>query len=83
MRRHRSVESQPNEAPQPSRRALSALSRFRREHWFLASMLATVSTFVVLTIPGFAGASLEPRSPAREYLQLDLPELALAADAAA
>jgi murein DD-endopeptidase MepM/ murein hydrolase activator NlpD len=82
VRRNRSVDPQPTEAPQQSRRALSALSRFRREHWFLASMLATVSTFVVLTIPGFAGASLEPRNPAREYLQLDLPELALAADAA-
>jgi murein DD-endopeptidase MepM/ murein hydrolase activator NlpD len=70
------------EALQPPRRTLSALSRFRREHWFLASMLATVSTFVVLTIPGFAGASLEPRNPAREFLQLDLPQLQIADEAA-
>ncbi|MFN7782221.1 MAG: peptidoglycan DD-metalloendopeptidase family protein [Lysobacterales bacterium] len=59
----------------PSRLPLSALARFRREHWFLASLLATVSTFVVLTIPGFAGASLEPQNAARTYLELELPEL--------
>lgn len=60
---------------------LSALARFRREHWFLASLLATVSTFVVLTIPGFAGASLEPQNAARTYLQLELPELSEIAEA--
>ncbi|SDE06720.1 OapA family protein [Aquimonas voraii] len=60
---------------------LSALARFRREHWFLASLMATVSTFVVLTIPGFAGASLEPQSAARTYLQLELPALSEIAEA--
>ncbi len=81
VRRNRSVDPQPTDASQQPRRTLSALSRFRREHWFLASMLATVSTFVVLTIPGFAGASLESRSPAREFLQLDLPQPQLAEEA--
>lgn len=68
----------PNSLP---RLPLSALARFRREHWFLASLLATVSTFVVLTIPGFAGASLEPQSAARTYLQLELPALSELAEA--
>lgn len=53
--------------------ALSSLGRFKREHWFLASVMATVSTFVVLTIPGFAGASYAPGPQAREFLQLELP----------
>lgn len=76
VRRSPSAEAQVPESTQRPRIALSALARFRREHWFLASLLATVSTFVVLTIPGFAGASLEPRNPAREYLELELPQLA-------
>lgn len=67
--------------PTSARLPLSALARFRREHWFLASMLATVSTFVVLTIPGFAGASLEPQNAARTSLELELPTLAELADA--
>ncbi len=75
IRRSSSAEAHTVDSTQRPRIALSALARFRREHWFLASMLATVSTFVVLTIPGFAGASLEPRNTAREYLQLELPQL--------
>lgn len=82
VRRSPSAEVHTTEPSQRPRIAVSALARFRREHWFLASMLATVSTFVVLTIPGFAGASLEPRSPAREFLQLELPQLDVADEAA-
>lgn len=80
IRRSSSAEAHTVDSAQRPRIALSAFARFRREHWFLASMLATVSTFVVLTIPGFAGASLEPRSTAREYLQLELPQLEVADD---
>ena len=73
VRRSEPVESEPASSKAP---ALSPLSRFRRDHWIVASMLATVSTLVVLTIPGFAGASLEPHDVTREYLRLDLPTIA-------
>lgn len=75
VRRPASAESFVEAAASPAHAGASALARFRHEHWFLASLLATVSTFVVLTIPGFAGASLEPRNPARAYIELDLPQL--------
>jgi len=62
--------------------AASALSRFRRDHWLLASVLASVSTLLVLTIPGFAGASLRPDAISREYLQLDLPAIVVGSEEA-
>jgi murein DD-endopeptidase MepM/ murein hydrolase activator NlpD len=74
VRRGESVESSPARS---FAQALSPLSRFRRDHWLLASVLASVSTLVVLTIPGFAGASLTPAEHRREYLELDLPALSL------
>jgi murein DD-endopeptidase MepM/ murein hydrolase activator NlpD len=74
VRRGESVESSRSADSSP---APSPLSRFRRDHWLLASVLASVSTLVVLTIPGFAGASLTPAEHRREYLELDLPALAI------
>ncbi|MCG6118102.1 MAG: peptidoglycan DD-metalloendopeptidase family protein [Aquimonas sp.] len=51
------------------------MSRFRRDHWLLASVLASVSTLLVLTAPGFAGASLQPAERGRQIVELELPAL--------
>lgn len=62
--------------------ALGPLGRFRRDHWLLASVLASVSTLLVLTAPGFAGASLQPAERARQVLELELPAVLPGSDEA-
>jgi murein DD-endopeptidase MepM/ murein hydrolase activator NlpD len=49
---------------------------WRRDHWVLASLFATVTTLVAAIAPGFANATKQPVAPVLVTQPLALPEIA-------
>lgn len=53
--------------------AAHAAGRWSREHWLLAGLCATLATFVIAIVPGFANAMRAPAVP-HSTIELALPE---------